>query len=230
MLVRDWMSTGVITINATDTIMEAINRLMDHNISMLPVLEDAKLVGIVTDRDLKHALPSDACLLDFQNIMYHVCRQQVAAIMSSPPITVPEDLTIEEVAEILLENKISGVPVTDAQGGVTGVITKDDIFGAMISLTGLSHRGLLFGFELEDRPGSIKEVTDILDNYGQRIVSVMGTYEGAAKGYRSVSIRLFDANRDMLPELEKKLQAAARLLYIFDMRRNTRKFFAYPEA
>jgi len=228
MLVRDWMSTDVITINSTDTIMEAINRLMDHDISMLPVLEDSRLVGIVTDRDLKHALPSDACLLDFQNIMYHVSRQQVATIMTRNPITVPTDLTIEEVAEILLEKKISGVPVTDAQGGIKGIITKADIFKAMIALTGWSHRGFLFGFELEDRPGSIQEVTDILRNYGQRLVSIVGTYEGAAEGYRAVSIRVFDVDRNTLPQLEKDLQAIARLLYIFDMRHNTRKYFPIP--
>jgi acetoin utilization protein AcuB len=230
MLVTDWMSRNVITINSTDTIMEAINRLMDRNISMLPVLENEKLVGIVTDRDVKHALPSDACLLDFQNIMYHVCRQQVATIMTSPPITVPADVTIEEVAEILLQNKISGVPVTDAHGRIKGIITKADIFGAMIALTGLSHRGLLLGFELEDRPGSIKEVTDILVKYGQKLVSIVGTCEGAAEGYRAVSIRVSDVDRNTLSELEQELQATAKLLYVFDMRHNTRKFYTASET
>jgi len=225
MLVKDWMSTEVITAETTDTIQDAINRLMDHHITILPVLEEGKLVGIVTDRDLKHALPSDACLLDFQNIMYHVSRQQVGTIMTRDPITVPEDLTVEEAAEILLLHGISGLPVVDQNGNVKGIVTKDDIFKSLISLTGLSHRGLLFGFELEDRPGSIKEVTDIIRRYGERLVSIVSSYEGAPAGYRHVFVRAFNVDRVTLPQLEKELQEKAKLLYIFDLRENTRKFF-----
>lgn len=226
MLVKDWMSTKVITAETTDTIQEAINRLMDNHITILPVLEDGRLAGIVTDRDLKHALPSDACLLDFQNIMYHVSRQQVGTIMTRDPITVPEDLTVEEAAEILLLHGISGLPVLDRTGKLKGIITKDDIFKSLISLTGLSHRGLLFGFELEDRAGSIKEVTDIIRKYGERLVSIVSSYESAPEGYRHVFVRAFNVDRGTLPQLEKELQEKAKLLYIFDLRENKRKFFA----
>jgi len=225
MLVREWMSTPVITIDAKETIQTAINLLLDNHISLLPVIEDGKLVGIVTDRDLKRVSPSDACLLDFQNIMYHVSRLEVGSVMTKNPITVTPDLTVEETAEILLHNKISGVPVVDANGAIQGVITKEDLFSALISVTGFSQRGILFGFELEDRPGSIKEVTDIIRKYGERLVSIVSTYETAAQGYRHVYVRAFNIDRATLPELENELKEKARLLYIVDHKEGETKFY-----
>lgn len=226
MLVQDWMSADVVTIDVNAKIQDAINMLMDHHISMLPVLDGGKLVGIVTDRDLKHASPSDACLLDFQNIMYHVSRLEVGAIMSPNPITVPPELTIEETAEILLRHNISSVPVVDEAGQIKGVITKDDIFSALVSLSGLSHRGVLFGFELDDRPGSIKEVTDAIRKSGARLVSIVTTYEDAPEGHRYVYVRAFGIDRNSLGALENELQATGKLLFTVDHKENKRKFFA----
>ncbi len=108
MLVKDWMHKKVITLDVNDTMQHAINVSMENRISMMPVLEDGKLVGIVTDRDLKRASPSDATLLDIQQVLYHLSRLEVGAIMTRYPITIPVDHTIEEAAEILMNNKISG--------------------------------------------------------------------------------------------------------------------------
>ncbi len=224
MLVKDWMSDKVISINASATVQEAINTLMDHHVSMLPVLDNGKLVGVVTDRDVKHASPSDACLLDFQNIMYHVSRVEVAQIMTPEPITLTPDLTIEEAAEILLNNDISGAPLVNTNGDLIGVITKDDIFAALIALSG--HKGTLFGFELEDRPGSIKEVTDILRRYGGRLVSIVSAYETSREGYRNVYIRAFDLLSDKMEELKTDLKNTAHMLYFIDYQENIREFFA----
>ena len=64
MLVKDWMSTNVITLNVNDTMQDAINVSMEHHISLMPVMEEGKLVGIVTDRDLKRApLLMPRCLI-----------------------------------------------------------------------------------------------------------------------------------------------------------------------
>jgi len=224
MLVRDWMSTHIVTIDVNAKIQDVINMLMDHHVNMLPVMDGDRLIGIVTDRDVKHASPSNAVLMDFQNIMYHVARLDVSSIMSKNPITVPPDLTIEETAEILLTHNISGVPVVDDTGHILGIITKDDIFSALVSLSGLSKRGVLFGFRLEDKPGSIKEATDIIRKHGGRLVSIVTSYENAPEGYRNVYVRAFDIDRGDLPTLEKELQAASTLLYTVDHRENRRTF------
>ena len=225
MLVKDWMSTNVITLNVNDTMQDAINVSMEHHISLMPVMEEGKLVGIVTDRDLKRASPSDATLLDIQQIMYHLSRLEVGAIMSRYPITVPLDYTVEETAEVLLTNGISGAPVVDQKGEIRGIITKNDLFKAMISLSGLTKRGLQFGFLLEDSPGSIKEVTDIIRKYNGRLVSILSSYEKAPEGLRNVYIRSFDIDRDALPRLKEELKAAAKMLYMVDHRENKREIY-----
>ncbi|MBI4962890.1 MAG: CBS domain-containing protein [Desulfomonile tiedjei] len=226
MLVKDWMSTNVITIDVKATLQDAINMMMEHDIGLLPVMEEGKLVGVVTDRDVKHASPSDACLLDFQNIMYHVARLQVGSFMSQNPVTVPLNLTIEETAEVLMQHDISGAPVVDDAGHVRGIITKNDLFAALISMTGLAQKGVSFGFQVQDNAGSIKAVTDVIRKYGGRLVSIVSTYETAPQGYRQVYVRAFNLDRNTFPELVQELQKLAQVLYTVDHRDNTREFFA----
>lgn len=225
MLVKDWMSTDVVTLDVSDTMQNAINLSMERHVSIMPVLEDGKLVGVVTDRDLKRASPSDATMLDIQQILYHLSRLEVGAIMSRYPLTVPPDFTIEETAELLLNNKISGAPVVDAEGNIVGVITKSDLFKAMISLSGLTKRGVQFGFLIEDRPGSIKDVTDVIRGFNARLVSILTSYEKAPEGYRNLFIRVFEVDRDVLPRLKEEVSKKAKLLYMVDHRENRREIF-----
>lgn len=225
MLVKDWMSKKVITVNVNDSMQHAINLLMEHDISMMPVLEDGKLMGVVTDRDLKRASPSDAVMLDIQRILYLLSKLEVGAIMSRYPTTLSIDQTMEEAAEILLYNKISGAPVLDASGEIKGIITKSDMFKAMMSLSGLSHRGVQFGFVLEDRPGSIKEITDVIRSYDARLVSILSSYELAPQGYRNVYIRAFNVDREKLISLKDELKQKAKMLYMVDHRDNVREIY-----
>lgn len=230
MLVKDWMSTNVITVDVQDTLQQAIKLSMENRVSLLPVLEEGKLVGVVTDRDMKRASPSDAALMDIQHILYHLSRLEVGAIMTRYPTTIPPDLTIEEAAAVLLNNKISGAPVVDEHGAIKGVITKNDLFRAMISLSGLSKRGVQFGLLLEDRPGSIKEVTDILRKHNARLVSILSSHDKSPQGYRHVYVRAYNVDRAMLPkvkeEIREVLKEKARLLYMVDHRDNKREIYA----
>ena len=225
MLVKDWMSVNVVTVNANDSMQHAINLLMENDISMMPVLEDGQIVGVITDRDLKRASPSDAVMLDIQRILYLLSNLEVGAIMSRYPITLTEDLTVEEAAEILLKNKISGAPVLDSSGKIRGMITKSDLFRAMMSLSGLSHRGVQFGFLLEDRPGSIKEVTDVIRSYDARLVSILSSYETAPPGFRNVYIRAFNIDREKLGSLKEELKKRFNMLYVVDHRQNLREIY-----
>ncbi len=225
MLVKDWMAKSVISAEVTTTMQQAINLMMDHRISMLPVMENGKLVGIVTDRDLRRASPSDTTLMDFRQIVYHMQKVQLGAIMTRDPVTIPLDFTLEETAEVLLKKKISGCPVVDQDSRVRGVMTKNDLFKAIISLTGLRKRGVQFGFLLEDKPGTIKEVSDVLRTYGARIASILTAYEKAPKGFRHAYIRAFNIDRDMLPNIEQDLREKAKLLYMVDHRENKRVIY-----
>lgn len=225
MLVRDWMSTNVISVDATDTMLHAMDLLTENHVSMMPVMEEGKLVGIVTDRDLKRASPSDASPLDFQKLLYHLARLEVGAIMNRHPITVPVNCTIAEAALILLENQISGCPVVDDAGEIKGVITKNDMFKVMISMTGLKKKGIEFALRVSDQPGTVKELTDVIRKHDARVVSVLSSYEKAPKGYRHIYLRVFNVNREIKEQLKQDLNKIAQLLYIVDHREGQREIF-----
>jgi acetoin utilization protein AcuB len=225
MLVKNWMSQPVITVEAGESMLNAVNLLKQHDIRMLPVLNKGKLVGIVTDSDLKEASASDATTLEVHELLYLISKIKVEEVMTKDPITVPADNTVEEVAEILLKNKISGVPVTDQDGQVVGTITETDLFRVLIALTGVAKGGIMFAFTLEDRPGSIKEVTDVIRGYGGRLASILSSYERVPTGYRKVYIRMYGVDREKMPELKEKLKAKAKMLYMVDHREEKREIY-----
>jgi len=225
MLVKNWMSKEVVTVDINNSMIEATKKLKEHNIGMLPVMKKGKLVGIVTDRDLKKASASDATTLEIHELLYLVSNIKVKDLITKDPITVPPDYTIGETAELLLEKNISGVPVVGKNGEVAGVITKADIFRALISLTGLKRKGTQFAFELEDRPGSIKEVSDIIRRHGGRMASILSTYDRVKEGHRKVYIRMYGVDRPQLEQLKEKLREKADLLYMVDLRENKREIY-----
>ena len=226
MLVKNWMSKPVITIDHDESMVEAAKRLKQHNIRMLPVMKNGKLVGIVTDRDIKRASASNATCLDIHEILYLIDQIKVKEIMTKDPISVPPDYTAEETAQVLLDSKISGAPVVDDNGQVVGIITQTDLFRVLISLTGGGNGGIQFGFQVEDRPGSIKEVADIIREYGGRMVSILTSYDDVPDGYRKVYIRMHSIERLKLQNLKDKLSEKASMLYMIDQRENNREIYS----
>ena len=226
MLVKNWMSKGVITVDADDSMSDATKIIKENNIGMLPVMKKGKLVCIITDRDLKRASASDASSLEIHELLYLLSTIKVKEIMTKDPITVPLDFTVEETAEILMKNKISGVPVVDEKGQVGGVITQNDLFKVMISLTGINNKGVQFALMLEDRSGSIMEITDIIRKYGGRMVSILSSYDRVEKGYRKVYIRFYGIDRSKLPQIKEEVKEKGKLLYMVDQRENTREIYS----
>jgi len=225
MLIKDWMNPKVITIDANNSMQDAMKLMKEHGISMLPVMKKGQLVGIVTDRDLKRASASDATTLEVHELLYLISKIKVSDIMSKNPITIPFDYTIEEAAELMLKHKISGLPVTDHEGNLVGTLTKTDVFKCIISLTGIGARGIQIAFLLEDRPGSIKEVADVMRAYGGRMVSILTTYDRVPAGYRKAFIRMFGVKREHLNELLEELRKKAKVLYLVDHKENRREIF-----
>ncbi|KPK21835.1 MAG: hypothetical protein AMK69_20920 [Nitrospira bacterium SG8_3] len=225
MLVQNWMHENVVAVGPDDSMQDAIKLLKKHDIRRLPVIEKGKVVGIVTDRDLKRASASDATTLEIHELLYLISTIKVEEVMTRDPITVPLDYTVEETAEILLKNKISGVPVVDHEGRLRGIITQTDLFRTLITLTGLSKRGIQFAFQLEDRPGSIKETADIIRKYGGRVISILSHCGRVPKGYRKVYIRAYGIERSKLEQLTQTLKGSSDLLYLVDHRENRREIY-----
>jgi acetoin utilization protein AcuB len=220
------MSKNVITIDADDSMQDAMALLKEHGIRMLPVMKKGRLVGIVTDRDLKNASASDATTLEIHELLYLLTKVKVKDIMTKDPITVPPDYTVEETAQVLLESKISGAPVVDDSEKVVGIITQSDLFRVLMSLTGIENGGIQFGLQVEDRAGSIREVADIVRQYGGRMVSILTSYDNVPEGYRKVYIRMHSVDREKTKELNVALSEKALLLYRVDHRENDRKIYS----
>lgn len=225
MLVKNWMSKNVISIDLEDSMSHAVSLLKEHKVRMLPVTKKGKLVGVVSDSDLKRASASDATTLDMHELLYLLSKVKIKDIMSKNPVTVPSDYTVEETAELLMKKKISGVPVVDKAGEIVGIITRDDLFKVLIALSGLGKKGIQFAFKVEDRPGSIKELSDIIRNYGGRIASILGSYERVPAGFRVVYLRAYDLKREQMPKLVEELNGKALMLYMVDHREDKRQIF-----
>jgi CBS domain-containing protein len=131
-LVQDWMSTEVVTIAPDASLIEAHRLMTDNDIRRLPVLKRDRLVGIVTRGDVRGAEPSQASSLSIWEINYLLAKLKITDIMTKNPLTATPGMTIGEVANIMLENKISGLPVVDETDKVVGVITESDIFRMIV--------------------------------------------------------------------------------------------------
>jgi len=213
MLVKNWMSTDMVTVDAEGSIQDATKLIKSYNLSLLPVMERGNLVGVVTEKDMKKAIGEEASSLDIHELLFLISSFKIKDIMTKNPITIPYDATIEEAAQILLDEKISAAPVVDENGTLKGVIKEHDIFRVMVSFTGVRNKGIQFAFQLEDRPLSINEVTDIIRRYGCRVISIMSTIHQDT-GYRHVYIRACDCDRQRIEEMKEELQSKVNLLYM----------------
>ncbi len=226
MLVVNWMSTRLVSVDPDDSMSHAMRLLKENHIGRLPVISNGRLVGIVSDKDLKRAGASDATALEVHELAYLLSRVKVKDIMTPKPITVHMYDTIEEAALIMLESKISGVPVVDDGGGVVAMLTQSDIFRALISLTGVTRGGVQFALDLPDEGGSIKRAADVIRKYGGRMVSILTSYDRVAEGRRRVYIRMKAVDRSKLMQIKEELGQVGVILYILDSRENTKELLA----
>jgi len=132
-LVKDWMSQPVQVVSPDTYVGEAYNLVMQKNIRRLPVVDRDQLVGIVTLGDLREARPSRATSLSIYELNYLLSKLTVGQVMTHHPYTVTPETPIQEATRIMLQRKVSGLPVVDENQQVTGVITESDVFRMLIN-------------------------------------------------------------------------------------------------
>lgn len=131
MTVKEYMTPNPVTVAPETSVPEAAALMKKGGFRRLPVLKEGELVGIVTDRDLKEAMPSDANALSVWEINYLIARLKVAEIMTEHPVTVADTLPLQAAAKTMLEAKVGGLPVTH-EGKLVGVITVTDVLRAFL--------------------------------------------------------------------------------------------------
>ncbi|MCP4359214.1 MAG: CBS domain-containing protein [Chloroflexi bacterium] len=131
-LVKDWMTRDVTTITPDTGVLEAGNMMRENGIRRLPVMVDGRVIGIITHGDIREAKPSTSSSLSAWEMNYLLARFQISEIMSSDPLTISPDATIGEAAYLMYKNKISSLPVIDADENLAGIITESDIFRMVV--------------------------------------------------------------------------------------------------
>jgi acetoin utilization protein AcuB len=131
MYVRDRMRRPVITIAPDHSLRMARERMHKHGIRRLPVVQDGRLVGIVTDRDVRQAWASPATSLSTHELLYLLDRVTVREVMTPQVLTVTPETPLVEAARLLHQHKIGGLPVVDGCS-VVGIITEMDLLEAFI--------------------------------------------------------------------------------------------------
>lgn len=130
-LVRDWMTSDPVTIEPKVTLPEAQKLMKDRRIRRLLVLHRGRLVGIVTQGDIRGAEPSEASTLSIFETHYLLAKLTVEKIMTWEPVTISPEATVSQAAQLMLEHKIGGLPVVDNEQ-LIGIITESDIFRVLV--------------------------------------------------------------------------------------------------
>jgi acetoin utilization protein AcuB len=211
MYVWYWMTKKIFTVCPDDYLSDAIGLMKEHNIKHLPVLKNDKLKGLISDRDVRQYTPSKATSLDMYELHYILSNTRIKELMTAKVVTTGPDTPLEEAAMIMLDNNIGCLPIVD-DGKVVGIISDNDIFRALVDITGVRHGGNRIYVTLEDRPGSIRELADIIRKDGFHLQSILTSYEGVREGYRSVVIRT--AGNGNLKGMKEDLEAAYKNVQI----------------
>ncbi|HEU4740819.1 MAG TPA: CBS and ACT domain-containing protein [Meiothermus sp.] len=154
MLVRDWMTPNPVTVSPDTPVLDALKLLKEHAFRRLPVMEGQNLVGIVTDKDLKDAMPSKATTLSVWELNYLLAKLTVHEVMAKPVVTIEADQPLEDAALLMQEYKVGGLPVME-KGRLVGIITVTDVLKAFTEVLGLRSGGVRITLDLPDVPGAL---------------------------------------------------------------------------
>ncbi|HWQ83029.1 MAG TPA: CBS domain-containing protein [Anaerolineales bacterium] len=202
MLVGERMSHPVISVHPDVSIQDALYRMNAENIRRLPVIDRRGiLVGIVTERELLHASPSDATSLSVWEVTYLLSRIKVEDIMVKNVITTTEDTPIEEAARIMTDQRIGALPVVRGDR-VVGIITETDLFKVFTEIMGAREPGTRITVMAANVPGTLVNISKEIYAAGGDIVA-MATFIGESSAERELTFKITGADKDALLEALK---------------------------
>jgi len=162
MIVGNRMTKEPTTVEPEDLAIRAVHKMQAGGFHRLPVVRDGKLVGIISDRDLR----------EHRGRLEQI---KINGVMTEDPIAVTPGTTVEEAAQIMLERQIGGLPVV-ADGRLVGIITASDVLRAFLDVMGASHGGSSrIDFVLEGEEHGFVEATRLVVREGGEVLGV-GTY------------------------------------------------------
>jgi acetoin utilization protein AcuB len=176
MFVKERMSHPVITVTPETPVHDALAMFKKEHIRRAPVVQNGKLIGIVSASDLLNASPSPVTSLSVWEMNYLISKVTVKQVMTRKVITVDVDTPIEEAARIMADKKIGGLPVVRA-GKIVGIITETDLFKILLELMGARDKAMRVTAEIADVPGILAKVTKAIADAGGNFIS-FGFFSG----------------------------------------------------
>lgn len=215
MFIREWMTRDIQTVTPDTPMMTAARLMKSHRVRRLPVVDDQdRLVGIVTDRDIKEASPSKATTLDTRELYYLLSEIKVHEVMSRDPVALRPDDTLGQAIVIMGELRYSGLPVVDDDNKVVGVISYSDVFRVITGILGIKHGGLRIIMELPEEPAVLPEVLRVLINRGARISTVLALpEEGGTTAGKKFFMRLRLSDDADLDRIIESIEAVGKVLF-----------------
>jgi acetoin utilization protein AcuB len=204
--IKEMMQKNPITIHSDASFYEARALIRDKGIRHLPVIDkNGHLAGIVTDRDIREAAPSDATTLSAHELHYLLGKLKVSAFMTPKDklVTITSDTIIEEAVQLMHDHKIGCLPIVE-DGKLKGIITETDVLALLVDLFGLKLKGTRVTVALEDQPGQMHGITETMKAHNVNIISIVSpTFK--VNGKRVAAIRIQTHQYDeVVKELEKK--------------------------
>lgn len=197
MLVKDKMTTNLSVVTPDIRVSEALKMMKDGRFRRLPVVQAGKLVGIVTDKELREATPSKATSLSMHELNYLLDKTTVGDAMHKHPLTVQEDDLLETAALMMRNNKVGALPVMKGKL-LVGIITESDIFDTFLDMMGIRGPGRRLQLTLPDVAGSLAQVTQIISEHNCNICNIVYSGEG------ELIVRLEDGDIDSAAAALKK--------------------------
>ena len=182
------MTKHPITVQPDTTLLEASNLMKKHHFHRLPVVEQGKLVGYFSDRDLMRVSPSPATTLSRYEVRELLDKLTVKEIMKKDVITVKESATIEEAALIMYQNKVGGLAVLSDLDVLVGIITATDILKTFVDLMELQQGKTRLTIEVDNKVGVVHDISGVFVENGLSIDSLItcrqesGKYEIVVRG------------------------------------------------
>ena len=190
MYIGEIMRTDLITVSPETSLVAARDLIEAKNIDHLLVVNDKKkLVGILSDRDLKQNWASPATSLSTHELNYLLEKVTVKMIMIKTVITVPASTTIERAAYIMQQQDISCLPVM-AGDDLIGIITSTDVIGVLLDAIGLSDDSMRLSIFVRDSIGKLAEITSIMSREKINIQSLLSWPEKEFPGVAQLVMRV----------------------------------------
>ena len=188
---REKIRKNPITISPDANFFEARSLIHDKGVRHLPIVDkENRLLGIITDRDIREAAPSDATLLSVQELNYLLGKLKVSAIMTPKEklITINPDTLIEEAVKLMRDHKIGCLPVVEGEK-LYGIFTETDALDHLVDIFGTNQKGTRLTIAFEDKPGAMLGALEVFKKLNINIISIV-TPSFMVDGKRIAAMRI----------------------------------------